>query len=149
MSILNSLSLAIDLATRKRDQSMTLLQQMQRINDASRDQLLQLEGYAEETELKWVSSAQVGSTPELMGHHYQFMDRLHHAISLQKEVVTGNAQKVDVSRRLTVECELRLASLRLALKKKQADLALVNGRREQKQMDEFAALQSWRTLNVN
>ena len=149
MSILNSLSLAIDLATRKRDQSMKLLQQMQRINDASRDQLLQLEGYAEETELKWVSSAQVGSTPELMGHHYQFMDRLHHAISLQKEVVTGNAQKVDVSRRLTVECELRLASLRLALKKKQTDLALVNGRREQKQMDEFAALQSWRTLNVN
>ena len=127
---------------------MKLLQQMQRINDASRDQLLQLEGYAEETELKWVSSAQVGSTPELMGHHFQFMDRLHHAISLQKEVVTGNAQKVDVSRRLTVECELRLASLRLALKKKQTDLALVNGRREQKQMDEFAALQSWRMLNL-
>ena len=149
MSILNSLSLAIDLATRKRDQAMTLLQQFQRMHDASLDQMAQLEGYAAETELKWTAVAQVGSTPELMGHHYQFMDRLHHAISLQKEVVSGAVQKVEASRRLTMESELRLASLRLALKKKQASIALLNDRHEQKQMDEFAALQSWRMLNLN
>jgi flagellar FliJ protein len=50
---------------------------------------------------------------------------------------------------MTMDNELRLASLRLALKKKQADVSLLQGRREQKQMDEFAALQSWRTLNLN
>ena len=148
MSILNSLSLAIDLATRKRDQSMVVLQHLQKIHEASQDQMAQLEGYAAETEAKWATAAQAGSTPELMGHHYQFMARLHQAIHLQKEVVSGSAQKVEVSRRLTMDCELRLASLRLALKKKQADLALLQGRREQKQMDEFAALQSWRMLNL-
>lgn len=149
MSILNSLSLAIELATRQRDQSLMLLQQRQRMHAASQDQMTQLESYAAETALKWTAAAQVGSTPELMRHHYQFMDRLHHAISLQQEAVNGSAQKVEASRRLTMDSELRLASLRLALKKKQADLALLHDRREQKQMDEFAALQSWRMLNLN
>jgi flagellar FliJ protein len=149
VSILNSLSLAIDLATRKRDQSMIVLQHLRRMHDASQEQMAQLEGYAVETELKWATAAQAGSTPELMGHHYQFMARLHHAINLQKEVVSGSAQKVEASRRLTMDFELRLASLRLALKKKLGDQALLQGRREQKQMDEFAALQSWRTLSLN
>lgn len=149
MSILNSLSLTIDLATRNRDQAVMQLQHMQRTHHASQDQMLQLEGYATETELKWITAAQVGSSPEIMGNHYQFMDRLHHAISLQKEVVNSTAKKVDMSRQVMVECELRLVSLRLALKKKQADQTLLHDRREQKQMDEFAALQSWRMLNQN
>ena len=148
MSILNSLSLAIDLATRKRDQSIVLLQHLQKAQEAAQDQMAQLEGYAAETEAKWGVAAQAGSTPELMGHHYQFMARLHQAIHLQKEVVSGSAQKIETSRRLAMDCELRLASLRLALKKKQADLSSLQGRREQKQMDEFAALQSWRMLNL-
>ena len=149
MSILNSLSLAIDLATRKRDQSMVVLQHLQKILGSSQDQLAQLEGYAAETEGKWTAKAQAGSTPELMGHHYQFMARLHEAIHLQKGAVQGAAQKVEASRRLTMDCELRLASLRLALKKKQTSLTLLQGRRDQKQMDEFAALQSWRSMNTN
>lgn len=149
MSILNSLSLAIDLATRKRDQSIVVLKHLQKIHESSQNQMAQLEGYAAETEGKWAAASQVGSTPELMVHHYQFMARLSQAIQLQTEVVNGSAQKVEVARRLTMDCELRLASLRLALKKKQESLALLQGRREQKQMDEFAALQSWRSLNMN
>lgn len=148
MSILNSLSLAIDLATRKRDQSVVVLQHLQRVHEANQNQMEQLEGYAGETELKWTVSAGTGSTPELMGHHYQFMARLHHAITLQRDVLNGSAQKVEAARRLTVDSELRLASLRLALKKKQADVAKLQGRREQHQMDEFAALQSQRMLNL-
>lgn len=148
MSILNSLSLAIDLATRKRDQAMVVLQHLQRTHEANQNQMEQLEGYAGETELRWAVSSGAGSTPELMGHHYQFMARLHQAITLQRDVLTGSAQKVETARRLTVDSELRLASLRLALKKKQADFARLQGRREQSQMDEFAALQSRRMLNL-
>jgi flagellar protein FliJ len=144
---LNSLSLAIDLATRKRDQAMMVLQHLQRMHEASQNQMVQLDGYAAETEQQWATAARMGSTPELMGHHYQFMARLHHAIQLQQDVLSGSAQKVEAARRLTMDCEVRLASLRLALKKKQADLVQLQGRREQKQMDEFAANQSRRTLN--
>jgi flagellar protein FliJ len=148
MSILNSLSLAIDLTTRKRDQAMMVLQHLPRLHEASQNQMSQLEGYAAETEQKWAATAKLGSTPELMGHHYQFMARLHHAINLQQDVLNGAAQKVEAARRLTMDSELRLVSLRLALKKKQADMAQLQGRREQKQMDEFAALQSRRLLNL-
>ena len=148
MSILNSLLLAIDLATRKRDQAMMVLQHLRRMHEASEEKMVQLEGYAAETELKWTAAAQVGSTPELMGHHYQFMARLHHAINLQRDVLSGSAQKIETARRLAMDSELRLASLRLALKKKQVDLALLHSRREQKQMDEFAASQSRRALNL-
>ncbi|WP_210542258.1 flagellar export protein FliJ [Rhodoferax sp. PAMC 29310] len=149
MSILNSLSLAIDLATRKKDQAVMVLQHLQRMHEANQNQMGQLESYAAETEHKWAVTAQAGSTPELMGHHYQFMARLHHAISLQQDVLGGSAQKVEAARRLTMDGELRLASLRLVLKKKKADLGQLQGRREQKQMDEFAAVQSRRMLNLN
>ena len=49
------------------------------------------------------------------------------------------------AKRLVLEAEFRLASLKQVLKKKQAGLALLQTRREQKQMDEFAALQTRRT----
>lgn len=144
MSALKSVSIAIDLAVSKRDQSVKIWQQLQRVHLAALDQKSQLESYAAETEAKWTKAARSGATPEMMGHHYQFMGRLHHAIDLQKEVLLGASQRMDAARRLVLDAEIRLAGLQQVLKKKTGDLALQRGRWEQKQMDEFAAMQSRR-----
>lgn len=148
MSAVKSLLLAIDLATRTRDQLAQNLMRVQSGHLFAQDQMSQLEIYAAETASKWTTAAQIGTTPELMRHHYQFLDRLHHAIGLQQGVLANEGRKVDHAKRLVLEAEFRLVSLKQVLKKKQAGLALIQTRREQKQMDEFASLQTRRAKAV-
>lgn len=149
MSAVKSLLLAIDLATRKRDQAAQGLMRVQSSHLFAQDQMGQLEIYAAETASRWTASAQIGTTPELLRHHYQFLDRLHHAIGLQQGVLENEARKVEQVKRLVLEAEFRLVSLSQVLKKKQTGIALMQTRREQKQMDEFAASQTSRAKAGN
>lgn len=145
MSGLKSVLLAIDLASRQRDQAGQGWVQAQQAHLFAQDQMAQLETYAAETGARWTSAAQVSTTPELMRHHYQFMDRLQHAIGLQSGVLETTSGKVELAQRVLLEAEFRLITLKQVLKKKQADLAVLQNRREQRQMDEFAALRGSRS----
>lgn len=140
MSAVKSVLLAIEVATSRRDRAGTSLLHVQRAHLFAQDQMTQLQTYAAETEAKWAAAAQVSTTPELMRHHYQFMDRLHHAMGLQVGVLEETGQKVEAARRVLLEAEFRLSGLNQVLKKKQAEIALMQSRRDQKQMDEFAAV---------
>lgn len=141
MSALKSLLLAIDLATRQRDKASQAAMAVQNAQLFAQQQMGQLQTYATETEARWVAAAQVRTTPELMQHHYQFMDRLNHAIGLQESALDNAARKTEAAKRLVLEAEFRLVNLKLVLKKKQTDMNVLQSRREQKQMDEFAAMQ--------
>ena len=145
MSVLKSLALAIELATAKRDQAGRVLAQLNRSHVFAQDQMTQLEVYAAETDTKWTTSAQVSATPELMRHHYQFMGRLYQAIELQKEVIETSNLKVSAAKQQLLDADFRLASLKLVLTKKKADFSQLQSRRDQKQMDEFAAMQTSRS----
>ncbi|MDO8262406.1 MAG: flagellar export protein FliJ [Gallionella sp.] len=140
MSAVRSFLLAIEMATRKRDQANQDLMRVQNAHVFAQNQMAQLETYAGETESRWTAAAQVSTSPELMRHHYQFMDRLHHAIGLQNGALENEVRKVVAAKKLVMEAEFRLISLKQVLKKKQADISVLQSRREQKQMDEFAAL---------
>jgi len=140
MSAIRSFLLAIEMATRKRDQATQDLMRAQNAHLFAQNQMAQLETYADETESRWTAAAQTSTSPELMRHHYQFMGRLHHAIGLQKSVLDSESRKLDQAKRLVLDAEFRLVSLKQVLKKKQADISILQSRREQKQMDEFAAL---------
>ena len=148
MSAIKSLLLAIDLATRNRDQASLFLKSVQNAQLFAQQQMGQLQTYATETEARWQAAAQIRTTPELMQHHYQFMDRLHHAIGLQESALENADRKTDAARRLALEAEFRLVNLKQLLKKKQADMSILQSRREQKQMDEFAAIQTRQTTGV-
>jgi flagellar FliJ protein len=140
MSAVSSFLLAIEMATRKRDQANQDLMRAQNAHVFAQNQMSQLETYAAETEARWTAAAQISTSPELMRHHYQFMDRLHHAVGLQTGALENEARKVEAAKKRVLEAEYRLISLKQILKKKQADISLLQSRREQKQMDEFAAL---------
>ena len=144
MSAVKSFLLAIALATRKRDEAAQVVVRVQSAHLFAQDQMSQLEVYAAETASRWTATAQLGTTPELLRHHYQFLDRLQQAIGLQQEVLANESRKVDHAKRLVLEAEFGLVSLQQVLKKKQTALALIQSRRAQKQMDEFAALQTRR-----
>lgn len=141
MSTLNALTVAVEVASRKRDEARRLLQDAQGAQQAAQDQLNQLQGYARETEGRWGMRADAAVQPEVMFHHYQFMDRLGHAAGVQNGVVGDHAHRVEAARRALLEAELRLASLRKVMEKRRHDLELAEMRRDQKQTDERAALQ--------
>ena len=118
MSGIKSILLAIGVATDKRDQAGKVLMHVQRADSFAHDQMTQLEIYAKETEMRWTAAAQISTTPELMRHHYQFMDRLQQAISMQSGVLASSNRKVEVAKNLVLEAEFRLTSLKQVLKKK-------------------------------
>ncbi len=148
MSAIKSILLAIDLVTRQRDQASQVVMSVQKAQLFAQQQMGQLQTYATETQTRWQAAAQVMTTPELMQHHYQFMDRLHHAIGLQESALENAARKTEAANRLALEAEFRLANLKQVLKKRQVDMSVLQSRREQKQMDEFAAMQTRQTTGV-
>ena len=75
----NALSVAVEMATRQRDEARRVLQHAQGAQRAAQDQLQVLQGYAQETENRWGMRAQATVAPEVMIHHYHFMGRLDHA----------------------------------------------------------------------
>ena len=148
MSAIKSFLLAIEMATRKRDQANQVLMHAHNSFLFAQDQMSQLETYASETESRWAAAAQISTSTEMLRHHYQFMGRLHHAIGLQKEALENENRKVAGAKRLVLDAEFSLVTLKQVLAKKQAGIAVVQARREQKQMDEFAAMRSNQVANV-
>lgn len=147
MSTLNALTVAVEVASRKRDEARRLLQDAQGAQQAAQDQLDQLQGYARETEGRWGMRADAAVQPEVMFHHYQFMDRLGHAAGLQTSVVGDYSSRVQGATRALLEAELRLASLRKVVEKRQQDHERQQMRREQKQTDERASMQVRNAIN--
>ncbi len=137
----NILHVAIDVAIRQREAAQKSLALVERNRLFAKGQLDQLNNYATETEARWMAAAQVSANPELLRHHYQFMARLRSAIDLQQTVLHGVDLQADDARKFLLNQQIRLRSLEVMLEKTQAELKAKQARREQIQMDEFAALQ--------
>ena len=136
----NALSVAVEMATRQRDEARRVLQHAQGAQRAAQDQLQVLQGYAQETENRWGMRAQATVAPEVMFHHYHFMGRLDHAAGLQSGVVDDHAKRVALAQQQLRDAEVRLASLRKLLEKRQMEALQAQARRDQKMTDERAAL---------
>lgn len=136
-----SLHLAIDLALAKREQALSEMQKQRQAHVFANNQMSQLQQYANETEKRWTTNAQISTTPELLHHHYQFMGRLQHAILLQQSVLAASEERVKAAQQQLLQAEFRIASLKQVLVKRQADIGKLMQRRDQKQMDEFASMQ--------
>lgn len=140
MSALKSLALAIEVATRARDQADQALMQARRAVQQAQGQMDQLESYAADTESRWATASAVTVSAELMMHHQQFLQRLHQAVGMQSGVMADLQRKVEAARQRRVQEEVRLTALQLLMKKKLDARAQLEARREQKQMDELAVL---------
>jgi flagellar FliJ protein len=143
----NALSVALEMALRQRDEARRLLQDARNVRQAAQDQLDQLEGYARETQNRWGMRPNAAVQPEVMYHHYQFMGRLDHAVGLQNGVVGAQAERVHAAEKALLATELRLASLKKLVEKRERDALQAQMRREQKQTDERAALQYRKAFN--
>ena len=141
MSQLRSVLLAIEHATQRRDHLAQITASVERNLQFARQQLAQLEGYAADTDARWIGSATREISAQIVRHQYQFMDRLQQAIGMQTGVVGGVVSQLDQARANQLQAEFRLAGLNQILKVRKAGLVRVQQLREQRQMDEFAAMQ--------
>lgn len=141
MSDLKSIELALELATRRRDEANRVLSQTWRAQLYAQGQMEQLESYATESQSKWGTGAKVLTSAEMLRQHYQFMERLQAAIQMQGVSLDDSRHKVEVAKQHALAAEFRLAALQQVLKRKQAERARLQARREQRQMDEFASQQ--------
>ena len=147
MSALSALSVAVELAERKRDEARRVLQDARRSQQAAYEQMDQLKGYAQETQNRWGMRANTNVQPEVMYHHYQFMERLHHAMTLQTTVIASHDDRITAAQQALLATELRLSSLKKLTEKRRKEFEVLQARRDQKQTDERAALQYRATSN--
>lgn len=145
MSELRSILLAIELAEGQRDDLALVQARAQRSLDAAQEQMLQLQGYAMDTDARWIGGGGITRSTELIRHHYQFMERLQQAIDMQRGALAKLEQQLELERQALLQAEFRLSGLNQILKTRKAGLLLKQRKREQQQSDEFAALLHSRT----
>jgi len=148
MPHLKGLALAIELATRQRDEAVAALLQAQQVCQGAQDQMGQLESYAQETESHWALGARTSANPEIIRHYDQFMDRLQQAVELQQGVLNEQSQALVAARQRVMAAEIRMAGFKRLLEKRRTAHQRIQAGREQKQLDELSALQ-FRRLHAN
>jgi len=141
MSGLKSVLLAIEHASLRRDELAKTVARVERSQNFARDQMAQLKGYAADTDARWTGSGARGVSLELVRHQYQFMDRLQQAIELQSGVLANTARQLELAKANLLQAEIRLSGLNQILKSRRTAMLSQQRRREQRQTDEFAALQ--------
>lgn len=148
MTSFHGLQLAIEQAERLRDERAKVVARLEAHLGSLQAQLFQLETYAQETEKRWINGAHLQISSELLRHHYQFMGRLQHAMSLQMDVISAARNDIAVARSAQMLVEVRLHGLREVLNKRRKHMERVEVRREQHRSDEFAALAHARNVKV-
>jgi len=139
MTAVSGLLPAIELATRQRDDAGLALAQVVRRYEHARQQLEQLQSYAADTAARWSVTSQASATPQIVGHYYQFMERLDQTIVMQQGAIVEVQRQREAARQVLLEVEVRVAGLGRLLEKRRAEMARTQSQREQRQSDELAA----------
>lgn len=131
------------LAEKERDASKAAHQRALRAAETAEAQARQLVGYRSEYEQRWTTQFRTeGAMPVV--HAYQgFMNRLSHAVTHQDRVIRHTNDQLARAEQVLRERELRVASVRKLIERRQSELRVGAERREQKATDEFAARSHW------
>jgi flagellar protein FliJ len=139
-----ALELAIEQATQQRDAQTRRHVQAQKTLQFAHGQLGQLQSYAKDMDARWIGGHALSLSVELIKHHYQFMDRLHHAASQQQGVIANLERQLGQAQQLLLQAEHRLAGFKQVLKGRRAEQLQLQHRRDQRVTDEFAAMSHFR-----
>ena len=145
MTALQPLLALLALAERERDASLARHQHAARAAQAAAAQSDQLLGYRSDYEQRWTTQFRTtGAMPVV--HCYQgFMDRLGQAVAHQDSVIQRTQAQLAQAEQVLRQHELRVASVRKLIGRRELDARLSADRRDQKATDEFAARAAWNT----
>ena len=123
---------------KRRDEQMAAVRNAVANVEAQQQQADGLTGYRSEYCQKWSAQFQQAAPMEIVRSYHGFLSRLDQAISQQQSVVEHARRMVDAQRQRLVEREIRVATVERLIKRREALLAKVADRRDQKNLDEMA-----------
>ena len=135
----DTLSLLLERAEGERDAAARMLHAAGLQAQAARNQHGELTGYRQDYQQRWTQSFAQATTMSIVGCYQSFGQRLDQAVSTQGHVADHADQRQVRAREALRQAELRVAALRQLIARRQAEVAKVAQRREQRATDEFAA----------
>ena len=123
---------------KRRDEQMAQVRNAVVNVEAQRLQADGLTGYRSEYCQKWSAQFQKAATMEILRSYHGFLSRLDQAITQQASVVEHAQRMVEAQRQRLVEREIRVATVERLIQRREALLAKVADRRDQKNLDELA-----------
>ena len=97
-----------------------------------------LSTYRSEYCQKWSAQFRQAAQMEILRSYHGFLSRLDQAIAQQQSVLEHAGRMVEVQRQRLVEREIRVATVERLIKRREALLARIADRRDQKNLDEMA-----------
>ncbi len=135
---MDTLRTLLEQAEAERNAALGALNQARTRRDAARTQAQELEAYRHDYQQRWHAQFQRGAALDIVRCYQQFAERLELALRQQAHAVhVCEAALASAEDTLTAH-ELRVASVRKLIERREAEQARVAGRREQKVADEIA-----------
>lgn len=132
-------------AERERNGAMSEAKRIEMEHRHAQRQAEQLLAYRCDYEQRWNRSfAADGGGIAIVQCYQGFMDRLGAAIDAQQRVVAMTAQRLAGAQAHWQQQEIRVASVRKLIERREAEARGDEARREQKQQDEHATRSAWR-----
>ncbi len=143
MTDIQTLTILLGQNERLRDAAIAEHQRVQAAADAAKAQAEQLRHYRGEYEQRWRAQFSHEGKMELVHCYQSFMERLTLAVEQQSRAAEYAAQGVERAVIALRDAELRCASVRKLIERRQAEQRLSLERRDQKQTDEAASRAAW------
>jgi flagellar FliJ protein len=138
-SSLRPLLLLLEHAQEQRDQALAQRQRADAQLLQARQQQAQLDDYRRDCDARWQGEFRQGVAVSLLQCYHEFAGRLQTAMQMQEQQVGRLEQEGASAGAALMAAELKLASVRKLLERRQLALSQRAERAEQKQMDEMAA----------
>ena len=123
---------------KRRDEQMAAVRNAAANAEAQQQQADSLTVYRSEYCRKWSAQFQQAAQMEILRSYHGFLSRLDQAITQQVSVVEHARRMVEAQRQRLVEREIRVATVERLIQRREALLAKVADRRDQKNLDELA-----------
>ena len=123
---------------KRRDEAMATVRAAVQNAEAQQRQADDLTTYRSDYCQKWSVQVQQAAQIEILRSYHGFLARLDQAITQQQSVVAHAQRGVESTRQRLIEREIRVATVERLIKRRQALLAKIEDRRDQKNLDELA-----------
>jgi flagellar FliJ protein len=134
----HALTVLLKQAETERDEALVLLQQAEKRSESALAQEQQLLAHRGQYRQRWAQQFSASSAIEIVQCYQGFGDRLEQAIAHQEQAVGQCKAQVERMKSLVQERELRVASVRKLIERRQQEQRRAEDRREQKLTDEAA-----------
>ena len=138
-----ALTTLLEQATSERDQILAALQRAELHARRLQAQAEQLNGYRGEYRQRWQQQFSREGQAEIVQCYHGFMGRLEDVLGQQQAQVNAAAANGARLRQSLAAAELRVASVKKLIERRQAELHKQHERREQRHNDEMAQRLRW------